>query len=208
MDTMDEELDLSWIEQEETVLEQSRDISVKPLECIPIVACYVENGQIVHKQEITSVAPLEKTETTSVLSSEKIVHFIQQGKNNGRPEGKWHYAHGAVFHIDVVDIQHLYKFSSCSFLTPLDFYKELVLPCSPVLFHSFSQLFLFFEKRDHSAGVVVPPKSILKKNAKDAIAAERVTKRVRICAVATERPPLPSSVSSSLANKKRKTRRT
>lgn len=197
-DDCDTDPDFSWIQKEECILNRYQSIELKPLEHLPIIAFFIDDGNIAFHSRIAA-APLEIDESKqhSTLSSDKLVHIIQECKRNSGAQniGKWTWAHGSLFHIDI-DINRVYQFSGeTDYLKPVDFCSGLTIPASPDIFHFSSQLFLFFEKAAHL------PKSILKKNASDNKTSASSTKKVRI--------DLPNDVSQSHTNSHntRKTKR-
>jgi hypothetical protein len=147
---MDEslDLDLSWITEQESMLEHSQHIELKLLHSIPMTVFCVDHGYV--SCWSTTEVPLDISGSEcSVLASDKLVHIIQGYKKELNEQGKWTWGHGAVFHIDT-DISHVYAFSATSgnqFLKPIDFCRDLVIAASPDIFHFSSQVYLFFEKQ-------------------------------------------------------------
>ena len=155
---MDLELDLSWISEQESILDHSQNIELKPLTSIPILAVYIDQGYVSFYKKLDVPLDISGSEC-SVLYSEQMIQIIQKCKkepfNKSNDKGKWYWAHGALFHIDT-DISHVYSFSASSgnkCLKPIDFCSDLVIASSPDLFHFSSQIYLFFEKQ-------TPPTSI------------------------------------------------
>lgn len=152
---MDLDLDLSWISEQESILDHSQNIELKPLTSIPILVAYVDQGYVSFCKNINVPLDISGGEC-SVLYSNKMIQVIQECKkgpyekgNKDTDRGKWSWAHGALFHIDT-DISHIYSFSAVSgnkFLKPVDFCSDLVIVSSPDLFHFSSQIYLFFEKQ-------------------------------------------------------------
>jgi hypothetical protein len=145
---MDLELDLSWISEQESILDHSQNIELKPLTSIPILAAYVDQGYVSFCKNIDVPLDISGGEC-SVLYSNKIIQIIQEYKKGLNDKSKWSWTHGALFHIDT-DISHVYSFSAVSgnkFLKPIDFCSDLVIASSPDIFHFSSQIYLFFEKQ-------------------------------------------------------------
>jgi hypothetical protein len=176
---MESELDLSWIYEEESNLVSSQDIALRPLQRIPIVAVYIDSDRIVNRSEkvVVELAVSDDAHSSS-LSSDQIVRHIQSFKI--RSSEKWTWFEGLVFHIDV-DINNVYHFSTIfgavNYLKPLDVYRDLALIENPTVYHSYSQIYLFFKKTD--ADVQSPYRSILKPISSGEVAT-KTTKKVRI----------------------------
>ena len=196
----DADPDFSWIQKEECILNRYQSIELKPLERLPIIAFFIDDGNIASHSRIAAAAlEIDESKQYSKLSSDKLVHIIQECKRIHGAQGgccKWTWAHGSLFHIDI-DINRAYQFSGeTDYLKNVDFCSGLTIPASPDIFHFSSQLFLFFEKAAHS------PKSILKKNASDNKPSASSTKKVRI-----ELPPPDASKSHANSHNNRKTKR-
>lgn len=192
---MDDDPDFSWIHKEERILKQYQTIEVKPIASLPIIAMFVDAGNILFHSRIDAAdLQIDASGHHSVLHSDKLVHIIQNFKCEPRDNCKWTWAYGTLFHIDI-DINRVYQFSGGHYLKDVDFCSDLVIPASPDIFHFSSQLFLFFEKVGTMSSNHLP-KSILKKAILDHT---KPTKKVRIDA-----PALPTT---ALHKKNRKTKR-
>ena len=199
IDEMDLDLDLSWITEQESILNHSQNIELKPLVSIPVLVCYVDQGYVSFCKNMDVTLDVSGGEC-SVLHSNKVIQIIQECKKeptNNSDKSKWSWAHGALFHIDT-DIAHVYSFSSVSgnkFLKPVDFCSDLVIVASPDIFHFSSQMYLFFEKHPP---VSVSIKPILKSDS--SFHRGKSTKKVHIAL------PIPVPNSKTI-QKARRTRR-
>ena len=165
-----------------------------------MLAAYVDQGYVsfFKNREV----PLDVSGgECSVLYSEQMIQIIQECKkevcNHGN--GKWSWAHGALFHIDT-DLSHVYSFSAGSgnkCLKPVDFCSDLVIAASPDIFHFSSQIYFFFEKQDMHPPVSIKP--ILKSDT----GLRKSTKKVHL-----DLPMLATvSADSKTGQKARRTRR-
>jgi len=184
---LDFDLDLSWISEQESILDHSENIEIKPLVSIPVLVAYIDQGYVSFCKNMNVTLDVSGGEC-SILYSEKLIHIIQECKKelcdkltaSCGDKVKWSWAHGALFHIDT-DISHVYSFSAVSgnkFLKPVDFYTDLVIVANPDIFHFSSQIYLFFEKHIIYPPTSVPIKPILKSGA--GIHRGKSTKKVHI----------------------------
>lgn len=199
---LDLDLDLSWIHKEELKLERSQNVFLKPLQNISVIPIYIKDDSIIFCGE-KSFEEMAVSDSHSSLSSDHIIRLIQKYKTGCGDNHKWTWAHGAVFHIDV-DINNVYNFSailngSDHYLKPLNVYRDLVLIENPNIFHSYSQIFLFFNETANQVS------GILKSGGGEE--KMKSTKKVRIHLPSKENNIIKTSSSSSSLVKRRKTLR-
>lgn len=196
----DTELDISWLEEEEKLLDES-NYRTQPLSQIRVVFFYLDKTKKEVRHE-TVLADLELSPQTnySKMGKDVLYSLIQSHKGEYKLfDIQYFHLHLGEDNIQAFSTAQPDIQSSAKLLKGGSVLKDLVFEPSIALFHDLSEILVFFMEEDRPSAISL--KSILKQQSPHSPQKSIQTKKVRILMSSTP-------VSASLkTNTKRTTRK-
>lgn len=172
--SLDNDLDISWIEEHEKELNIEQLLLKEPVKEIEIFYIYIKkNGYIenvIKEKQILN----DGNNGKRYISKEKVLYMIQKNKNvkNKNKIRKYKLDELLLFHVNVEseNIQSFSKIEKFDYvskenLITIPFFGEIVIPDSLFIFHSIHRIYFVFKEIDkEDIKKVIKP--ILKKNDK------------------------------------------
>lgn len=200
-----EELDISWLREQEQIIDVENNHNREPMNNINIMVLYVnlqnEIDKIVYEKHSLDVI---NDLSGSLFHKNKLIEFIHS-KKIYTPSTRYKLSDTLLFHIDLNHHQ-LITFSKMNndanihsyFLKPISFMTDIVVPPSMFVFHKTNTLIFIFQEIPISNSKNKSLKSILKKDSFQEVREPKsnCTKKVKIA------QDLPSKI-----KKHKKTRR-
>ena len=143
---MDDDLDLSWIQEEQTLLEgptQSKKINMSEiaLHCI-----YVGSNQDIVSHSLTKCS-LEIRDTHSTLPNECLLKYIKQFQvANGIT---YKIGEMMLYHVNV-DFENLQVFLSCGSIGtfhPISMFEDVKIEPSLAIFHEVNEIYFIYQEK-------------------------------------------------------------
>lgn len=144
---MDDDLDLSWIQEEQSLLEGPNTQSTKTVMSeIAFRYIYIGANQEILSQNRT-ICPLEMHDTYSTLSNARLLKYIKDFQRfNGI---RYKLGDVLLYHINI-DFEHIQAFVSCgtvgSFL-PISMFEDVVIEPSLAIFHEINEIYMFYQEK-------------------------------------------------------------
>jgi len=175
-----DELDLSWLIEQEKLQLLGRNIDREPNKTIRCQFIYINldnNIDDVFIEEHDLSSSIDKKE--AVLSQEKLLHILQTKK---RRTENTNYIIWDLFlyniHLEHEHIQSFIQYdeketteNNQQFLKPVSYVNSIRIPPSIFIFHNINTLyFLFKERRNRYLPIPIPDKNIIKRTKKREIA--------------------------------------
>jgi hypothetical protein len=173
-----DELDISWIQENEKLENINSNFIREPLENIEMFFIYVNLDSCIENiQSEKQVLTIENNK--SVLKKETILQLIQKRKSSTHK--KYKFMDVLVYNVDL-EPEHIQNYSkidnildnSKQFFKVLPIIDDIVIQSSIFIFHSLSSIYFIFKENNP---VISIPKSILKDST---IPKHKNTKKVRI----------------------------
>lgn len=143
---MDDDLDLSWIQEEQDLLEGPTQSKKHVMSNIAFRCIYIDSNQEI-VSNTRSVCSLEVCDTHSVLSNARLLKYIKDFQRlNGIT-----YKLGEIFmyHINI-DFENVQAFISCdsvgSFST-ISMFEDLIIEPSLSIFHEINEIYMFYREK-------------------------------------------------------------
>lgn len=156
---MNDDLDLSWIQAEQSLLEGPTTQSTKTIMSEIAFRCiYIGPNQEIISQNRT-ICPLEMHDTHSTLSNARLLKYIKDFNHfNGI---RYKLGDLLLYHVNI-DFEHIQAFVSCgtvgSFL-PISMFEDAIIEPSLAIFHEINEIYMFYQDKSATSIDIV---SILK----------------------------------------------
>jgi len=144
---MDDDLDLSWIQEEQSLLEGPTTQSTKTL-MSEIAFRYIYIGP---NQEIVAhnrtICPLEMCDTYSTLSNARLLKYIKQFQHYHGTRYKL--GEVLLYHvnIDFENIQAFVSFGTAGAFSPISMFEDVVIEPSLAIFHEINEIYMFYQDK-------------------------------------------------------------
>ena len=144
---MDDDLDLSWIQEEQSLLEGPTTQSTKTVMSeIAFRSIYIGANQEILSQNRT-VFPLEMHDTYSTLSNARLLKYIKDFQRfNGI---RYKLGDILLYHVNI-DFEHIQAFVSCGTVgsfNPISMFEVLVIEPSLSIFHEINEIYMFYQDK-------------------------------------------------------------
>ena len=174
-DFEEEDLDTSWIEQEEFHSTYEKESMTE----LVLFFIYM-NRQMVIENVIKEYIDIDEDGDKASISKEKLLHIIQTRRNRIGFPGKYKLMDLKAFHIPLepTQLEEFIRGDSAlagEFMRSLAIFDNVVVDPSIFIFHDLNSLFFFFKEAEN------PSKSILKSGEGGGF--HKVTKKVRLDAI-------------------------
>jgi hypothetical protein len=178
---MDDDLDISWIEEQEKIQNIDKNYFREPMETIDIHIIYI-NANLYIESITKERHILTKKEKSTVLEKERILQIIQSKKKT-TPFSKYKFMDALLYNVDLEPEQiQNYAFSQDNdkspFLQPIKIMEDVIIPQSIFVFHGINSLYFFFKEEPRTDLSKIKSKSILKIDGEQA--PHKITKKVKI----------------------------
>lgn len=147
----DDDLDLSWIQEEQSLLAEPTTQSVKKVMSEIAFHCiYIGPNQeiVAHNR---GLCPLDIHENHSTLSNARLLKYI---KGNQCYDGiPYKFGDVILYHINI-DFEHIQAFVSCGSagtFTPISMFEDVVIQPSLILFHQINEIYMLYQSKSVSS---------------------------------------------------------
>jgi hypothetical protein len=142
-----DDLDLSWIQEEQSMLEGVTSQSTKTnMSKIGFRCIYVGANQhiIAHNRMVCS---LEICDTHSILSNARLLKYIKHFQHlNGT---RYTLGDMLLYHVNI-DFEHIQAFASCETVAsfrPISMFEDVVIHPSLPIFHEINEIYMFYQEK-------------------------------------------------------------
>jgi hypothetical protein len=177
-----EDLDISWIEEQEKLQSVDKNYFREPMETITVTTIYINANSYI--ESITSEKqPLTQNGKAALLEKERLLQIIQS-KKKITAHSKYKFMDTLLYNVDL-EPEHIQKYANSPveenqglFLKRLQIVDDITIVPSIFIFHGINGLYLLFKEEPRTDVENVKTKSILKVDGPDA--PKKMTKKVRI----------------------------
>jgi hypothetical protein len=178
-----EDLDISWIEEQEKLQSVDKNYFREPMETISVTIIYINTNSYI--ENITSEKQqLTQNGKSAVLEKERLLQIIQSKKKT-TAHSKYKFMDALLYNVDL-EPEHIQKYANSPteenqglFLKRLPIVDDVSISPSIFIFHGVNGLYLLFKEEPRTDVHNIKTKSILKIDGDNTIP-KKLTKRVKI----------------------------
>jgi len=180
---MDEDLDISWVEEQEKLQSVDKNYFREPMEALSITVIYINTNGYIENIICEKHSLIKGEQNCSVLEKERFIQIIQNKKKT-TPHSKYKFMDALLFNV-TLEPENIQQFANNEepeqnpdlFLKKITIIDDIVLPPSIFIFHNTNGLYLLFKEEPRTDITNMKTKSILKS---DDATDKKTTKKVKL----------------------------
>jgi hypothetical protein len=143
---MDDDLDLSWIREEQDLLEGPAQSKKRVMSDITFHCIYIDSNQEIVSNK-RSICSLEVCDTHSILSNSRLLKYIKDFQRlNGIT-----YKLGEIFmyhiNIDFENVQAFLSYDSAGSFSTISMFEDLIIEPSLSIFHEINEIYMVYQEK-------------------------------------------------------------